>query len=187
MNLDTKVEPKKHRIQLTLKNDTEAVLKLHSYASSAPPLSELPDTLSYLNENAPGNNENVPSVNLEFELPQDSNHGIWIRYRYVDNVVCGFDVRISARFSKHRDIDVNTDVYYVEGQGEKKLLSREATYTMYDDGKTTHYQVNECTYDEEVGPSVDTAFGARVLYGTVNADGWDLCASIEAQFLITEF
>jgi hypothetical protein len=181
MNLDTRAGHKKYSIRLTLKNYTEAGMKLHSYVSSAPPLSKLPDVLSYSNEDTPDN--------LEFELPKDSEHGIWIRYRYVDDEACGFDVRIRAKLPKYRDVVVSTDIYYIDGQGEKRLLSRKATYdALYEIGETTRYRVSEGTDDdEEVGRAFDTATGARVQHDIVSVDGWDLCASIEVQFLLTTF
>jgi hypothetical protein len=174
MNLDVKAGPKKYSIRLTLKNFTERDLKLHSYVSSAPPLSRLPDLPSYPKEDTPDN--------LDFELPKDSDHGIWIRYRYVDDEACGFDVRIHAKLPKYRGIGVSTDIYYIDGQGEKRLLSRKATYALYKEGETTQYRVSEGTDDdEEVGRAFDTATGTRVQHDIVNVDGWDLCASIEVQ------
>jgi hypothetical protein len=177
INLDIKAGPKKHSIRLTLKNFTESDLKLHSYVSSAPLLSKLPDVLSYSNEDIPDD--------LEFELPKDSEHGIWLCYCYVGNEACGFDIRIHAKLPKYRDVVVSTDVYYIEGQEEKKVLSREATYAMYKDGEATRYQVNESTYNEEMERAIDTAFSTQVRHSIVNADGWDLCASIEVQFSMT--
>jgi hypothetical protein len=133
MILDARTEPKKYSIRLTLKNSAETDLKLHSYVSSASPSSQLSDMLSRSNRNAP--------VNLDFELPKDSNHGIWVRYRYLDNAASGFDVHIHVNFSKSQDITVNTDVYYIESQEKEELLSYETTYTMQDTGETIQYQV----------------------------------------------
>jgi hypothetical protein len=175
MSLDRRARPKQHSIRLMVKNFTKADLKLHSYVSSAPPLSQLPDMLSRSNEDA--------TDNLDFELPKNSGHGIWIRYRYVGNEERGFDVQICARFSKPQGIVVNTSVYYIDNQ-EIKILSPEANYVMYDTEETTRYQVVDSTFDEEVERANDTVFGADVQYGIVNADGWDLCAAIEVQFLM---
>jgi hypothetical protein len=178
MNLDASAGPKKHSILLTLKNSTKTDLKLHGYVSSASPSSQLPNILSHSNKNAPNN--------LEFELSRDSNHGIWLRYRYVGNEARGFDVRICESFSKTRGTVMSTDVYYIDGQDERKILSREAVYTMRDSGGTTRYQVNDGALDENVERENNSMFSARVRYDIVNADGWDLYAFIEVQFLMTE-
>jgi hypothetical protein len=173
MNLDARTKPKKYSIHLILKNSTEVDMKLHSYVSSAPPLSKLPDILSRSNVDAPDN--------LEFDLSQDSEHGIWIRYRYTDDKARGFDIRIRIDLSKPQDIDISTDVYCIDGQEEKKTLSREAVYTMYDNGEATQYQVNDSTSDENVESENNLAASAHIQYDIVNADGWDLCAFIEIQ------
>jgi hypothetical protein len=177
MNLDMMVVPKKHSIRLTLKNSTGADLKLHSYVSSASPLSQLPDMLIHSDEGA--------FDELDFELPQDSEHGIWLCYRYMNNETKGFDVCIWAIFSKTQDIDMNTDVYYIDGQEEKKIQSHQVTYAMCNIGETPQYQVKDSIFDEDVERENDTVFSAHVQYDTANTDGWDLCASIEIQFLMT--
>jgi hypothetical protein len=177
MNLDARAEPKKHSIRLTLENSTEADLKLHSYVSSAPPLSQLPDMLSHSNKNA--------SNNHDFELPKDSEHSIWMRYRYVDNEARGFDVRICASFSKSQGIVMNTDIYYIDNQDEKKVLSREAIYTIHDVEGITQCQVRDSTPNENVEEDNGLTFSARVWHGIANEDGWDLCASNKIQFLVT--
>jgi hypothetical protein len=88
--------------------------------SSAPPLSQLSGMLSCSNDGA--------LDNFDFELSKDSDHGIWIRYCYVGNEARGFNVRICASFPKFPCIVMNTEVYYIDGQEEKKMLSREAVY-----------------------------------------------------------
>jgi hypothetical protein len=176
MNLDARAEPKKHSIRLTLKNFTKEDLKLHGYVSSAPPSFRLPEMLSRSNEDAPNN--------YNFELSHDSNHGIWIRYRYVNNEVRGFDVRIHASFSKSQGIVMNTDIYYIDNQDEKKVLSREAIYTIHDVGGTTRCQVRDSTPNENIEKDNGLTFSAHIQYDIVNEDGWDLCASIEIQFLM---
>jgi hypothetical protein len=126
-------------------------------------------------------NENTFN-NLNFELPKDSEHGIWIQHRYVNNEARSFDVHICASFSKPQDIDMNTDVYYIESQGEKKLLSRKAIYAMHDNEGAIQYQINDSILDKNVERENDLAANAHILYDTVNTDGWDLCTSIEIQF-----
>jgi hypothetical protein len=175
MNLDKKAEPKKCSICLTFENSTRTELKLHSYVSSAPPLSKLPDTLSHSNKTAPNNHD--------FELPQDLNHGIWIRYRYVDDEARGFDVCIHARFSKSQGIDMNTDVYYINGQKEERILSREAIYTMYDVEGTTRCQVSDRTSSGNVEKENDLTFSAYVQYDTADVEDYDLRASIKIRLL----
>jgi hypothetical protein len=178
MDLDMKVESKKYGIRLALKNSTETDLKLHSYVSSAPPLSKLLGMLSRSNEDALSKHD--------FELPQDSKHGIWIRYRYVDNETRGFDVRIHANFLRSREIEVNTDVYYIHNQEEEKIQSREITYAMYDNKGVTQHQFNGNTFDEDVGEESNFTYSAHVRYDIVKASGWDLCAYIEVSFSMTD-
>jgi hypothetical protein len=179
MNLDMRAEPKRHGIRLTLKNFTETDLKLHSYVSSAPPLSRLPDMLNYSNEDTLNH--------LDFEFSKDSEHGIWIRYCYVGNEASGFDVCICASFSKSHGIIMNTYVCYIDGWQEKKILSREAVYTMHNNGGVTQYRVNDSTPNRSVEIVNNLMMSARVRHGIVNTDSWDLCASIDVQFLITAF
>jgi hypothetical protein len=160
MNLDTMVKSKKRSIRLILKNATGADMKLGGYMSSAPPLSQLPDMLNHSNEDA--------SDNLGFELIQDSEHGIWLRYRYVDNEARGFDIRIHASFSTPQDIAMNTNVYYIDGQDEKNILSREATYTMYNTEEATPYHINVGTPNENVEEADNLKISAYVQHRIVN-------------------
>jgi hypothetical protein len=174
MNLDAKAEPRKHSIRLTLKNSTNIDLELHSYASSAPPLSQLPNVLSRSNGDTPDN--------IMFELLQDSSHGIWLSYRHMDKEAKRFDVCIRADFSKTQGIVMNTYVYHIDGRQENMILSREAAYTMYDNRGTIEYQINDSTPNEDIEGENDLAANVRVRYGTVNTNDWGLCASIEIQF-----
>jgi hypothetical protein len=123
MNLNIRVESKKHSIRLTLKNSTCIDLKLSGYVSSAPSLSQLLDMLSRSNGDASGS--------LNFESLHDSIHGMWIRCRYESSEARGFDIRICTSSSRPQDIVMKTDAYYIDCQYEENILSCEVTYTRH--------------------------------------------------------